>query len=184
MVILSRKPRLALGVVPGLMLSGLLATPAAAAGDGGAVIMSCPPPGDATIYDFSSYTASSRPTNLYSAYITGPGTLTYNKTSTASVNFTASASVTAEAGVVVAKASSQMGVALTTGKSWTDGFSYSLSVPAGQTRRMRLYQESRSMLVTKRSWNSGTCKYVSIYSNQFANAPRTARIDIWKLEAP
>jgi hypothetical protein len=55
---------------------------------------------------------STRPTNVKSAYITGPGVLTYNKTVAATVGMTASASVTAEAGVVVAKASTQLGVSL------------------------------------------------------------------------
>jgi hypothetical protein len=92
--------------------------------------------GPSTVYTFSSVTVSKRPTNVKSAYITGPGVLTYNKTVAATVGMTASASVTAEAGVVVAKASTQLGVSLAASRSWTDGFSYALNVPSGQRRAM------------------------------------------------
>jgi hypothetical protein len=144
---------------------------------------SCPLSGDQYIYSFTNVARSSRPTDLYSAYITGPGTITYSKSTTATVGASMSASVTAEAGIVFAKASATIGVSVEASKSWTDGFSYALDVPSGQRRRMRLFEESRSFNVTKKSWSTGNCAYVVVYGNQAANAPRSTRVDEWKLEA-
>jgi hypothetical protein len=135
-----------------------------------------------TLYSFSSVAVSSRPTNVKSAYVTGPAVISYNKTVSATVGLTASSSVTAEAGVVVAKASTQLGLALTTSRTWTDGFTYALTVPSGQRRAMQLFQESRSFYVTKKSLVY-PCSYKIVYSGQSANAPRTAREDEWKLVA-
>ncbi|MFJ3957420.1 hypothetical protein [Arthrobacter sp. NPDC090010] len=136
--------------------------------------------GPSPVYTFTSVTRSSRPTNVKSAYITGPGTLSYTRTTTASVGVAASASVTAEAGVVLAKASTTIGVQLSKERSWTDGFSYSLNVASGQRRAMQLFQTSRSFLATKKVLQS-PCKYVAAYSNNSVNAPLRARQDEWKL---
>ena len=133
-----------------------------------------------TIYSFSEVTRNRRPTSVKSAYITGPGTISYNKTISTSVGFTASASVSAEAGVVFAKASATAGVALTTQRSWTDGFTYTLSVPSGQRRAMQLFQESRSFKTTKKILQS-PCYDKTVYSRQTANAPRKTRVDEWRL---
>lgn len=143
----------------------------------------CPLEGDQYVYSFTNVAKSTRPTNLYSAYITGPGTIAYNKTTTATVGASMTASVTAEAGIVFAKASATIGVGVEVSKSWMDGFTYVLEVPSGQRRRMRLFEESRTFNVTKKSWSPGPCAYVPVYSNQAANAPRTTRVDEWKLEA-
>jgi hypothetical protein len=144
---------------------------------------SCPVEGENPLYTFTSISKSTRPTDVYSAYITGPGTITYNENETANVAATASATVSAEAGVVFAKASTSIGVSVTAGRSWTAGFSYSLEVPSGQRRRMRLFQESRSFYVKKQTWNSVACAFTTNYSGASANAPRTTRVDEWKLES-
>lgn len=159
-----------------------VAIPALADTQGGTGAESCPLEGDQYVYSFTNVSTSSRPTNLYSAYITGPGTITYSKSTTANVSASMTASVSAEAGVVFAKASSSIGVGVSAGRSWSDGFSYSLQVPSGQTRRMRLFQESRNMTVTKKSWDGPNCRYNVVYSSA-ANAPRTTRVDAWRLEA-
>lgn len=160
-------------------LAGSLAvsTPALAGEQG------CPAEGENPIYTFTNISRSTRPTNIYSAYITGPGTITYSESKTANVEATASATVEAEAGVVFAKASTSIGVSVTAGRSWTAGFSYTLEVSAGQRRRMRLFQESRTFTVKKQTWNVLQCKFLTNYSGQNANAPRSARVDEWKLES-
>lgn len=84
------------------------------------------------------------------------------------------------AGVVLANASTQLGVSLSASRSWTDGFSYSLMVPSGQRRAMQLFQESRSFYVTKKTL-AYPCNDNTVYSAQAANAPRTLREDEWKL---
>jgi hypothetical protein len=133
-----------------------------------------------TVYSFTGVAVNSRPTNVKSAYITGPGTLTYSRTISATVGMTASSSVTAEAGVVLASASTQIGVAVTASRSWTDGFSYALTVASGQRRAMQLFQQSRSFYVTKKTLRY-PCYYVTAYSGQSANAPRVDREDEWML---
>ena len=92
------------------------------------------------------------------------------------------ATVSAEAGVVFAKASTAIGVGVTASRSWTSGFKYTLTVPKGLKRRMRLMQESRTFLVTKKAFDEGACRYVSLYSNSKVNAPRRVRNDSWVLE--
>ncbi|GAA1952369.1 hypothetical protein GCM10009798_09540 [Nocardioides panacihumi] len=52
----------------------------------------------------------------------------------------------------------------------------------GLKRRMRLMQESRTFLVTKKAFDEGTCRYVPLYSNSKVNAPRKVRNDSWVLE--
>lgn len=141
----------------------------------------CPDQPD--VYHFYSIATSNRPTNLYSAYIKGPGTITYNKTATATVGGSLTATTSADVDAIVAGASVSAGVTLSGSRSWTDGFSYSLSVPAGQTRRMRLFQQSRSMTVTKRAFDVGACNYYTAYTNQPVNLSRAARVDLWALEA-
>ena len=84
------------------------------------------------------------------------------------------------AGVVLASASTQIGVAVTASRSWTDGFSYALTVPSGQRRAMQLFQQSRSFYVTKKTLRY-PCYYVTAYSGQSANAPRVDREDEWML---
>ena len=81
---------------------------------------------------------------------------------------------------MVAKASSQLGMSLAASRSWTDGFTYTLTVPSGQRRAMQLFQQSRSFYVTKQALQY-PCSYATAYANQAANAPLTAREDEWRL---
>jgi hypothetical protein len=167
-----------------LLVAGLEAAPAMAAGTPNPAapptIESCTPePPD---YFFTNVAISIRPTNLYSAYITGPGTITYNQSATATASISTTATVTSEVGVVVAKASAALGVTLGASFSSSGGFSYALPVPAGQRRRMRLFQQSRSFVVSKKIFTPSTCKWTTKYSDP-ANAPKKARDDEWRLEA-
>ncbi len=141
----------------------------------------CPP--EPARYSFTNFKVSKLGTNLMSVYMTGPGTISYNKTTTATVGVTSSASVTAEAGVVVAKASATAGIALTSQYSRADGFTYSLTVPSGQRRRMRLFQTSRYFVVSKRAFNTHTCRWYTPYSGHAANAPQRAKSEEWLLQA-
>lgn len=158
--------------VPACVLS---ATPANAAD---ASPQSCPP--EAPVYSFTSIANSSRPTNLKSAYITGPGTLSYNRTTTATASASMSASVSAEAGTVFAKASATVGATVGASYSKSDSFTYTLQVASGQRRAMQLFQGSKSFIVTKKTFSQGTCQFGTAYSSA-TNAPRTAQYDEWKL---
>ena len=134
-----------------------------------------------TKYTFASIVTSSRPTDVKSAYITGPGTISYNKTVQATVGASMTSSVTAEAGVVLAKASATIGASVTASRSWTDGFTYSLPVPSGQRRAMQLFQSSKYFKATKYTLHATTCTYTTSYAGNTVNAPLTARDDEWKL---
>jgi hypothetical protein len=161
-----------------LSTAGLVAAHPAAAVP--ATAGACPP--DTPIYRFTNVSTSLRPTNLYSAYITGPGTITYNQTTTATATASMTASVSAEAGVVFAKASSSIGVTVGASYAAAGGFSYTLTVPAGQRRRLRLYQSSRAFTVTKKVFNTGRCTWITEYSAA-TNAPRKTRDDEWRLQS-
>lgn len=144
------------------------------------IVQSCPP--EPVIYSITNVQSSMRPTNLYSAYVTGPATVGYSESSTATASAAMSASVSAEAGLIITKASATIGVTLTASYSSTGGFSYSLPVPSGQRRRMRLWQVSKYFVATKKTYSTGLCKYLTSYSDG-TNAPKKVREDEWKLEA-
>lgn len=116
------------------------------------------------------------------------GTLTYDETRTAATSATASATVTAEAGVVFAKASTALGVAV--GRTWTRSASwrYTANVPADRYHkyRLHLYHESYSFRVSKYYWSTGTCSY-SIsdhgYPTQVYRAPTAGNSNLWLLDA-
>jgi hypothetical protein len=166
------------GAIGCLLSTGAVVAPAHADGDS---TLACPDRDP--IYNVSSVTVATRPTNVYSSYITGPGTITYDDTKTATVSVGADGQVGGDINLIVISASQQIGVNLTVSKSWTSGFHYTLEVPAGQTRRMRLFQESRAFLTTKKVFDIAKCKYVTKYANADVNAPRSARVDSWRLEA-
>lgn len=174
---LSKKATLVVAavVVPLLMapVASASATPVAPSG-----VTSCD--GPTSYHEFYNVSWSSVPTNVKSAYITGPGTISYNQTVTANASAALSASVSAEAGVVLARASTTLGTTLTVGRSWTDGFSYTLTVPSGQRRAMQLFQTSRQFNVTKYV-RTYPCNYAPQYSGGYANAPLQSRQDEWKL---
>lgn len=139
---------------------------------------SCAP--EAAIYRFTSIVNSSRPTNLKSAYITGPGTIGYSRNTTATASASMTATVGAEAGIVFAKASASVGATVGASYSVANTFSYTLNVPSGQVRAMQLFQGSKSFVVTKQTFQQGTCQYTTTYSSR-TDAPRTTEYDAWKL---
>jgi hypothetical protein len=164
-----------------MLFTGLeTATPALAAPPAPPSTNACP--WEPNVYSFTSVSTSLRPTNLYSAYITGPGTITYSQTTTATASASMTASVTAEASVVFTKASATLGVTVGASYSSSGGFSYTLSVPSGLRRRIRLFQSSRSFIVTKQYFSTGACRYYVSYSDR-TNAPKKVRDDEWRLEA-
>ena len=170
-------PRHAVAGTAGLLLlaSGLATATPASAGT-----TACP--AEPARYSFTNVKVSIRPTNLYSAYITGPGTITYSESKTATASASMTATVSAEAGVVFAKASASLGVTVGASYSASGGFSYSLPVPSGQRRRLRLFQQSRYFVVTKKYFSTGACKWYTSYSSA-TNAPKKVRDDEWRLEA-
>jgi hypothetical protein len=140
-----------------------------------------PPDGNYDLYSFSSVSNATLPSNLYSDYIVGPATITYNQTKTAQVNASMTATVSAEAGIVFAKASASLGV--TVGASWSQAssWSYSKSVPAGRTARLRMYHNAKRFTVTKKHWYSTTCSYRVVHTSTVV-APVKPGSNTWNLE--
>ena len=136
--------------------------------------------GPTPIFTLGTSKVDSRPTNVKSAYITGPGTLTYNKNISATVSAGTTTTASADIPLIVTKANASFSKSVTNSRSWSDGFSYSLTVPKGQRRAMRLFQASRSFTVKKETLVS-PCSYKVVYTNQLVNLPLASRDDEWKL---
>lgn len=112
----------------------------------------------------SNIQTSTRPTNVVSSYVEGPGTISYNRTLSFSASGTLSSSISASGGILALTVSAQAGVAVTLGASYSEGFTYSLEVPRGTTERVQLEQRSKSFYATRYNWNQGECKYINTAS--------------------
>lgn len=123
---------------------------------------------------------SRRPTNLRSYYAEGPATLSYNKTTTATVSASVSSTATVEVDAVIAKASATYGVSL--GSSWSkaDTWTVSKTVPAGKTARLVLYRESRKIYAVKKRITQA-CK-VYVIGKATINAPMKYGYLVWRLQ--
>jgi hypothetical protein len=108
----------------------------------------CPEVGEVS-YTITNGAKAWKATNLRSDYLTGPGTITYSKNTTATVSASLTGTTSAEAGIIFAKASASLSVTVGGSYSWSDVWSYSAVVPSGQTKRLQQYKDSRSFTVKK-----------------------------------
>jgi hypothetical protein len=143
----------------------------------------CMPHGSS--YSFTAVAPSALPTKMTSAYLTGPGTITFRPLGYEVVRASMGAPFSAAAArVVLDKASASMGVDLTPARAVLAlRRSVSITVPRGQRRAVRLYQASRSFNVTKKNFNFLTCSWVPVYTNNRVDAPLLSRVDVWTLVA-
>jgi hypothetical protein len=134
-------------------------------------------------YSFTAVAVSALPTNMTSAYLTGPGTITFRPLGYEVVRASMTVPLSVPAfRVVREKASASIGVDLMAARAVLAlRRSVSIAVPRGQRRAVRLYQESRSFNVTKKNFNFLTCTWVPVYTNNRVNAPLTTRVDVWRL---
>lgn len=109
----------------------------------------CPEVRDPPDYTFSGSSRSWLATNLRSDYLRGPGTITYNKTATSTVNASITGTTSAEAGVIFAKASVSLAVSVGASYAKSDSWSYASTVPAGKVLRLQQYKEARTFTVRK-----------------------------------
>lgn len=132
-------------------------------------------------YKFSNFQSIDIGTNVASAYIPGPATLTFTTTKTAQANISFSYNVGAEANVIVAKVNNQYGVAV--GASWSESqtWTYTKNVPSGKTARLRLYHEGTKFDVRKYVWSWTECKMVQKYMTT-VRAPKSEDINVFKFE--
>ncbi|HEV7976642.1 hypothetical protein [Amycolatopsis sp.] len=112
-------------------------------------IQPCPEVNDPPSYSFSKSSTAWMATNLRSDYLRGPGTITYNKTATSTVNASITGTTSAEAGVIFAKASVSLAVSVGASYSKSDSWSYAATVPAGKAMRLQQYKEGRAFTVQK-----------------------------------
>ena len=117
------------------------------------------------VYKIASAGSVWKATNLSSAYVRGPGSvsLTKGRAYTASASMTAT--VAAEAGVIFAKASTSLGITVGASYTGTQAFTYTLNVPSGQVRRMQQYKSARKFTVKKYTLNNYNCTYHLAYSS-------------------
>jgi hypothetical protein len=123
-----------------------------------------------TLYSFTEATNVWVRTNVSSAYIKGPGSVSITKGRGWTATGTVTATVSAEAGVVFAKASASLGVSVAYSRSGSTAFTYTLNVPSGKTQRMQQYKRGKGFLVTKKVLQS-PCTYRTVYSKQHVTGP-------------
>jgi hypothetical protein len=117
-------------------------------GLGAQAFAACPEVGQ-VFYSISNGATTWKATNLRSDYLTGPGTITYSKSTTSTVSASLTGTTSAEAGIIFAKASVSLSVTVGGSYSKSDTWSYAAAVPSGQTKRLQQYKDARSFTVKK-----------------------------------
>ncbi len=131
------------------------------------------------IYTFKSGDKGWLRTDVSSAYIKGPGTVSITKGRSWSVDASMTATVSAEAGVVFAKAGASLAVKV--GRTWSGStaFTYSLSVPKGKVQKLQQYHRALTFTVTKYKLVY-PCKYVKAYTSTVKAPIKSSREDYYK----
>jgi hypothetical protein len=96
-------------------------------------------------------------TNTYSYWMTGPGSISYSESKSATRGTSKNASISVSAGWVIARAEAKYSQdwSESTSKTWT--WTYNITVPAGQTARAAVYKRGTRFSVQKWTINS-LCK--------------------------
>jgi hypothetical protein len=95
-------------------------------------------------------------TNVYSYWVTGPGSITYTTTTSATRGTTKSASISATASGIIFKAEAKFGMDWSESTQKSASWSYNISIPSGQTARASVYKRGSRFSVRK--WTTGaTC---------------------------
>jgi hypothetical protein len=131
-------------------------------------------------YAVSSPAKTWLPTNLRSDYLKGPGTITYSKTTTSTVSASITGTTSVEAGVIFAKASASIGVTVGGSYSKSGSWSYSATVPKGETKRLQQHKEGRQFTVKKKRIVA-PCNVQAVWTKT-VKAPVTSNATyLWKL---
>ncbi|MEV4311618.1 hypothetical protein [Actinocrispum sp. NPDC049592] len=138
----------------------------------------CPEVGQVS-YTISNGAKVWQATNLHSDYLTGPGTITYSKNTTSTVNASITGTTSAEAGVIFAKASVSLSVTVGGSYSKSDTWSYSATVPAGQTKKLQQYKDARSFTV-KKTQIVAPCNVKTVWTKK-VTAPVKNNVYKWAL---
>jgi hypothetical protein len=113
--------------------------------------MVCTPPAGTIM---SAKAVSSRsawlPTNVSSAFLTGPGNIGLNKTQTSEASQQISASFTLDEGLLFVSAHEQYGLSLERSHSQSQTWTYQKHVPKGQTLRLEQYHQGYEIGIKER----------------------------------
>jgi hypothetical protein len=92
---------------------------------------------------------------------------------TAEVNASINASETGEAGVIFAKASTQLGITVGGSYSWQTSERYAATVPVGHEGRIVIYRDSREFSVAKKQLTAD-CRYETVYRKRITAPVRSS----------
>jgi hypothetical protein len=118
-------------------------------------------------------------TNLYSALVTGPGSIVKTFTKTSETSATASASFSVSAGVI-ASATAEVGVSLTSSSSYSQSWAYNIEIPSGTTARAHFFKEGYK-IPTEKSVVEPTCTVST--SHGYTYAPVSSNSDAYYCDA-
>ena len=115
------------------------------------VVQSCPIEDG---YDIKSLTKGWFATEAYSAWLAGPGSISYAETEGASFSGTFSASWTYTASAVWASVSGEYGISLTASTNYSKQWTYTKSVPSGSTARAVVHKHGAKYTFDKHRQNA------------------------------
>jgi hypothetical protein len=92
-------------------------------------------------------------TSTYSYWLTGPGSISYSTSATATRGTTKSASISASVSTIIYKAEAKFGMDWSSSTSRSQTWSYNIAVPSGQTARAGIYKRGSRFSV--RRWTVG-----------------------------
>ena len=147
-----------------------------------------PPDGNEVIWKITKVRKSYKSTGVSSNWVHPKYDkfhINYSESDTSTTSATVTATISAEAGVIFAKASTSLSVAV--GKQWskTKTWSYTADVPKDPDHQYRLVQkqETRKFLATKYAWSFATCKYSNKVKSGRVEMPRLSEKSlVWRLE--
>ncbi|MGW1670002.1 hypothetical protein [Streptomyces sp. NPDC002324] len=121
-------------------------------------------------------------TNLVSSAIQGPGDVSYSETTTATSSWGGSAAVEGDLSAIFA--SLKVKTEINHSKTWSKAKSwrYTLHIAKGKTQRIRMFHRHSELTVTKKTFNTGICKYRTTYKKRI-HVPYSGNADnVWKRE--
>lgn len=103
-------------------------------------------------------------TNAYSMWATGPQTISYSQTATATRGTTKSASISVSAGTIIAKAEAKFAMDWSESTAKSSTWTYNVPVPSGQTARAAVYKKGSRFSTRSYTLNAScTTSYGSTY---------------------
>lgn len=121
-------------------------------------------------------------TNPASSGIQGPGSVRYSETATATSSWGGSAAVEGDLSAIFA--SLKVKTEVNHSKTWSKSkfWSYTLYIAEGKTQCIRMFHRHSEFTVTRKTFNTGKCKYRTTYKKRI-HVPYSGDTDnVWKRE--